>query len=74
MKSIMQGNLTTSEFKLPQVSPQDEGIWECGVNMSTGTESRRFRVIVKGRSFQKLKPLGLDIQLLAVARSLLKYD
>ncbi|XP_032884749.1 tyrosine-protein kinase receptor Tie-1 isoform X2 [Amblyraja radiata] len=47
MKSIMQGNLTTSEFKLPQVSPQDEGIWECGVNTSTGTESRRFKVIVK---------------------------
>lgn len=47
MKSIMQGNLTTSEFKLPQVSRQDEGIWECGVNTSTGTESRRFKVIVK---------------------------
>ncbi|XP_078264049.1 tyrosine-protein kinase receptor Tie-1 isoform X2 [Rhinoraja longicauda] len=47
VKSIMQGNLTTSEFKLPQVSPQDEGIWECGVNTSTGTESRRFKVIVK---------------------------
>ncbi|XP_051867065.1 tyrosine-protein kinase receptor Tie-1 isoform X2 [Pristis pectinata] len=47
MKSIMQGNLTTSEFKLPQVSPQDEGVWECGVNTSTGTDSRRFKVIVK---------------------------
>ncbi|XP_062921093.1 tyrosine-protein kinase receptor Tie-1 isoform X4 [Mobula hypostoma] len=47
MKSIMQGNLTTSEFKLPQVSLQDEGVWECGVNTSTGTDSRKFKVIVK---------------------------
>ncbi|XP_072918878.1 tyrosine-protein kinase receptor Tie-1 isoform X2 [Hemitrygon akajei] len=47
IKSIMQGNLTTSEFKLPQVSLQDEGVWECGVNTSTGTDSRKFKVIIK---------------------------
>ncbi|XP_059839981.1 tyrosine-protein kinase receptor Tie-1 isoform X2 [Hypanus sabinus] len=47
MKSIMQGNLTTSEFKLPQVSLQDEGAWECRVNTSTGTDSRKFKVIIK---------------------------
>ncbi|XP_078416980.1 tyrosine-protein kinase receptor Tie-1 isoform X3 [Cetorhinus maximus] len=46
-KSIMQGNITTSEFKLPQISLQDEGVWECRVSTSTGTDSRRFKVIVK---------------------------
>ncbi|XP_067846107.1 tyrosine-protein kinase receptor Tie-1 isoform X2 [Heptranchias perlo] len=46
-KSIMQGNITTSEFKLPQLTSRDEGVWECGVSTSTGTDSRRFKVIVK---------------------------
>ncbi|XP_067892990.1 tyrosine-protein kinase receptor Tie-1 isoform X1 [Heterodontus francisci] len=46
-KSIMQGNITTSEFKLPQISLRDEGVWECRVSTSTGTDSRRFKVIVK---------------------------
>ncbi|XP_060686545.1 tyrosine-protein kinase receptor Tie-1 [Hemiscyllium ocellatum] len=46
-KSIMQGNLTTSEFKLPQISLLDAGVWECRVSTSTGTDSRRFKIIVK---------------------------
>uniref|UniRef100_UPI00398ECC5E tyrosine-protein kinase receptor Tie-1 isoform X2 n=1 Tax=Pristiophorus japonicus TaxID=55135 RepID=UPI00398ECC5E len=46
-KSIMQGDVTTSEFKLPLISSRDGGVWECGVSTSTGTDSRRFKVIVK---------------------------
>ncbi|XP_048458167.1 tyrosine-protein kinase receptor Tie-1 [Rhincodon typus] len=46
-KSIMQENLTTSEFKLPQISLSDAGVWECRVSTSTGTDSRRFKIIVK---------------------------
>uniref|UniRef100_A0A4W3HDG3 Tyrosine-protein kinase receptor Tie-1 n=1 Tax=Callorhinchus milii TaxID=7868 RepID=A0A4W3HDG3_CALMI len=59
-KSIMQGNITTSEFKLPKILPQDSGVWKCVVTTAAGNDSRRFKVIVKAPPIPINPPILLE--------------
>lgn len=59
----MDSNKSTAMFKIPRLSTQQGGLWECRVSTNGGHDSRKFNVTVKGNHdrLPSHDPLVVDI-------------
>uniref|UniRef100_A0A674P3V8 receptor protein-tyrosine kinase n=1 Tax=Takifugu rubripes TaxID=31033 RepID=A0A674P3V8_TAKRU len=46
-QTVMDSNKSTAMFKIPRLSTQQGGLWECRVSTNGGHDSRKFNVTVK---------------------------
>lgn len=47
-RTVMDSNRSTAEFDIPNLSAEQEGLWECRVSTDGGQDSREFTLTVKG--------------------------
>uniref|UniRef100_A0A674MW75 Tyrosine-protein kinase receptor Tie-1 n=1 Tax=Takifugu rubripes TaxID=31033 RepID=A0A674MW75_TAKRU len=47
LETVMDSNKSTAMFKIPRLSTQQGGLWECRVSTNGGHDSRKFNVTVK---------------------------
>lgn len=50
-RTVMDSNRSTAEFDIPNLSAEQEGLWECRVSTDGGQDSREFTLTVKGEWF-----------------------
>ncbi|XP_026003110.1 tyrosine-protein kinase receptor Tie-1 isoform X2 [Astatotilapia calliptera] len=46
-RTVMDSNRSTAEFDIPNLSAEQEGLWECRVSTDGGQDSREFTLTVK---------------------------